>query len=69
MQEAILTILIVLSVLFLVALVAGVLFITKYLKRPTNASAEQLKEIGALHQQISSVTDQIKVNLKLSVAE
>lgn len=69
MQEAILTILIVLSVLFLAALVAGVFFIVKYSKKPATASSEQLKEIGALQQQIGSVTEQIKTNLKLSVAE
>ena len=69
MQEAILTILIVLSVLFLAAFVVVLFFIVNYSKKPATASSEQLKEIGALQQQIGSVTEQIKTNLKLSVAE
>ena len=53
------------------ALIAIVIAIVLIIRKPSNAQASQvdLKEIGMLQQQLNSLTDQLKTNIKLSVSE
>ena len=53
------------------ALIAIVIAIVLIIRKPNNAQASQvdLKEIGMLQQQLNSLTDQLKTNIKLSVSE
>lgn len=69
MEDIIITILVISSVLILAAIVVAVILIFNYLKKPVPASLEQLKEMGALQQQLGAVSEQIKTNLKLAVVE
>ena len=59
---------IIISSLALIAIVVAIILI---IRKPNNASAAQvdLKEIGMLQQQLNSLTDQLKTNIKLSVSE
>ena len=59
---------IIISSLALIAIIVAIVLI---IKKPNNAPALQvdLKEIGMLQQQLNSLTDQLKTNIKLSVSE
>ena len=59
---------IIISSLALIAIIVAIILI---IRKPNNASAAQvdLKEIGMLQQQLNSLTDQLKTNIKLSVSE
>ena len=59
---------IIISSLALIAIIVAIVLI---IKKPNNAPASQvdLKEIGMLQQQLNSLTDQLKTNIKLSVSE
>ena len=59
---------IIISSLVLVAVIVAIVLI---IRKPSNAQASQvdLKEIGMLQQQLNSLTDQLKTNIKLSVSE
>ena len=62
-------IIIVLASLILIAVIIGVVLIVRNAKKPNEPAQLDLKEIGALQQQLTSLTDQLKVNIKLSVSE
>ena len=62
-------IIIVLASLILVAVIVGIVLIVRNAKKPNEPAQLDLKEIGALQQQLTSLTDQLKVNIKLSVSE
>ena len=62
-------IIIVLASLILVAVIVGIILIVRNAKKPNEPTQLDLKEIGALQQQLTSLTDQLKVNIKLSVSE
>ena len=62
-------IIIVLASLILVAVIVGIVLIVHNAKKPNEPAQLDLKEIGALQQQLTSLTDQLKVNIKLSVSE
>ena len=60
---------IVISSLALVAIIIAIVLIVKNSNKKVEAPQLDLKEIGALQQQLNSLTDQLKVNIKLSVSE
>ena len=65
-------IIIVLASLILVAVIIGIILLvinSKKKQEPAPAQQLDLKEIGALSQQLSSLTDQLKTNIKLTVSE
>ena len=65
-------IIIVLASLILVAVIIGIILLVINSKKkvePAPAPQLDLKEIGALSQQLTSLTDQLKTNIKLSVSE
>ena len=65
-------IIIVLASLILVAVIVGVILLvisSKKKNEPQQMPQLDLKEIGALSQQLSSLTEQLKTNIKLSVSE
>ncbi len=62
-------IIIVLSSLILIAIIVAIVLIVLNAKKKEQPQQLDLKEIGALQQQISSLTDQMKMNIKLSVSE
>ena len=62
-------IIIVLASLILIAVIIGIVLIVRNAKKPNEPAQLDLKEIGALQQQLTSLTDQLKVNIKLSVSE
>ena len=53
------------------ALIAIIVVIVLIVRKPTNSQTSQIdmKEIGMLQQQLNSLTDQLKTNIKLSVSE
>jgi len=55
--------------LALVAVVVAIILIVLNNNKKVEAPQLDLKEIGALQQQLNSLTDQLKVNIKLSVSE
>lgn len=59
---------IIISSLALLAIIVAIVLIVR---KPTNVQNSQvdLKEIGMLQQQLNSLTDQLKTNIKLSVSE
>ena len=59
---------IIISSLALIAIIVAIVLI---IRKPNNQQASQvdLKEIGMLQQQLNSLTDQLKTNIKLSVSE
>ena len=59
---------IIISSLALIAIVVAIILI---IRKPNNNGTSQvdLKEIGMLQQQLNSLTDQLKTNIKLSVSE
>ena len=60
---------IVISSLALIAIIIAIVLIVKNSNKKVEAPQLDLKEIGALQQQLNSLTDQLKVNIKLSVSE
>ena len=60
---------IIISSLALVAIVIAIVLIIKNSNKKVEAPQLDLKEIGALQQQLNSLTDQLRVNIKLSVSE
>ena len=60
---------IVISSLALIAIIVAIVLIIKNSNKKVEAPQVDLKEIGALQQQLNSLTDQLKVNIKLSVSE
>ena len=55
--------------LALIAVIIAIVLIVRNANKKTEAPQLDLKEIGALQQQLSSLTEQLKVNIKLSVSE
>ena len=55
--------------LALVAVIIAIVLIVRNSNRKVETPQLDLKEIGALQQQLSSLTDQLKTNIKLSVSE
>ena len=65
-------IIIVLASLILVAVIVGIILLvinSKKKPEPVEAPQLDLKEIGALSQQLTSLTNELKTNIKLSVSE
>ena len=65
-------IIIVLASLILVAVIIGIILLvinSKKKQEPAPAPQLDLKEIGALSQQLTSLTNELKTNIKLSVSE
>jgi len=60
---------IIISALALIAIVIAIVLIVKNNNKKVETPQIDLKEIGALQQQLNSLTDQLKVNIKLSVSE
>ena len=59
----------VIASLALIAVIIAIVLIVKNANKKAETPQLDLKEIGALQQQLSSLTDQLKVNIKLSVSE
>ena len=62
-------ILIIISSLVLIAVIVAIVLIILNSKKKVEIPQLDLKEIGALQQQLNSLTDQLKTNIKLSVSE
>ena len=62
-------ILIIISSLVLIAVIVAIVLIVLNSKKKVEMPQLDLKEIGALQQQLNSLTDQLKTNIKLSVSE
>ena len=62
-------ILIIISSLVLIAVIVAIVLIILNSKKKVEMPQLDLKEIGALQQQLNSLTDQLKTNIKLSVSE
>ena len=60
---------IIISSLALIAIVIAIILIIKNSNKKGEAPQVDLKEIGMLQQQLNSLTDQLKTNIKLSVSE
>ena len=60
---------IIVSSLALIAVVIAIVLIIKNSNKKAEAPQLDLKEIGMLQQQLNSLTDQLKTNIKLSVSE
>ena len=60
---------IVISSLALIAIIVAIILIIKNSNKKGEAPQVDLKEIGILQQQLNSLTDQLKTNIKLSVSE
>ena len=60
---------IIISSLALVAIIVAIILIVKNSNKKVEAPQIDLKEIGMLQQQLNSLTDQLKTNIKLSVSE
>jgi len=60
---------IVISSLALIAIIVAIILIIKNSNKKGEAPQIDLKEIGMLQQQLNSLTDQLKTNIKLSVSE
>ena len=60
---------IVISSLALIAIIVAIILIIKNSNKKGEAPQVDLKEIGMLQQQLNSLTDQLKTNIKLSVSE
>ena len=62
-------ILIIISSLVLIAVIVAIVLIIINANKKVEMPQLDLKEIGALQQQLNSLTDQLKTNIKLSVSE
>ena len=60
---------IIISSLALIAIVIAIILIIKNSNKKGEVPQVDLKEIGMLQQQLNSLTDQLKINIKLSVSE
>ena len=60
---------IVISSLALIAIIVAIILIVKNSNKKAEAPQLDLKEIGMLQQQLNSLTDQLRTNIKLSVSE
>ena len=60
---------IIISSLALVAIIIAIILIVKKSNQKVELPQVDLKEIGMLQQQLNSLTEQLKVNIKLSVSE
>jgi len=60
---------IIISSLALIAIIVAIILIIKNSNKKGEAPQVDLKEIGMLQQQLNSLTDQLKTNIKLSVSE
>ena len=60
---------IVISSLALIAIIVAIILIIKNSNKKGEAPQVDLKEIGMLQQQLNSLTEQLKTNIKLSVSE
>ena len=60
---------IIISSLALVAIIVAIILIVRNSNKKVEAPQIDLKEIGMLQQQLNSLTDQLKTNIKLSVSE
>ena len=60
---------IIISSLSLIAVVVAIVLIVKNNNKKIEAPQMDLKEIGALQQQLNSLTNELKVNIKLAVSE
>ena len=60
---------IIISSLALIAIIVAIILIVKKSNQKVELPQVDLKEIGMLQQQLNSLTDQLKVNIKLSVSE
>ena len=60
---------IVISSLALIAIIIAIVLIVKNSNKKVETPQLDLKEIGMLQQQLNSLTDQLKTNIKLSVSE
>ena len=59
----------VIASLALIAVIIAIVLIIKNANKKSEAPQLDLKEIGALQQQLNSLTEQLKTNIKLSVSE
>ena len=59
----------IIACLALVAVIIAIVLIVRNSNKKVEAPQLDLKEIGALQQQLNSLTDQLKTNIKLSVSE
>ena len=59
----------VIASLALIAVIIAIVLIIKNTNKKSEAPQLDLKEIGALQQQLNSLTEQLKTNIKLSVSE
>ena len=59
----------VIASLALIAVIIAIVLIVKNANKKSEAPQLDLKEIGALQQQLNSLTEQLKTNIKLSVSE
>ena len=59
----------VIASLALIAVIIAIVLIAKNTNKKSEAPQLDLKEIGALQQQLNSLTEQLKTNIKLSVSE
>ena len=62
-------VIIVIASLILIAVIAAIILIVVFSRKKVEVPQLDLKEIGALQQQLNSLTDQLKTNIKLSVSE
>ena len=60
---------IIISSLALIAIIVAIILIVKKSNQKVELPQVDLKEIGMLQQQLNSLTEQLKVNIKLSVSE
>ena len=60
---------IIISSLSLIAVIVAIVLIVKNNNKKVEAPQMDLKEIGALQQQLNSLTNELKVNIKLAVSE
>ena len=60
---------IVISSLALIAIIIAIVLIVKNSHKENAVPQVDLKEIGALQQQLNSLTDQLKVNIELAVSK
>ena len=60
---------IVISSLALIAIIVAIVLIVKNSKQSVQPSQVDLKEIGMLQQQLNSLSNELKTNIKLSVSE
>ena len=63
------TVIVIISSLILIAVIIAIVLLIINSKKKTELPQLDLKEIGALQQQLTMLTEQMKTNIKLSVSE